>query len=316
MLQDPECPICTASNWEIVGSRTYSISDIPQLDDYQTRRYRVLFEIWFPGKTEITLALKLCSACGFILYTPRPSEQDLQKKYRFLLDSEIDSADESTIKVRAGELFHHLKNYLKQKDFSILDFGGGDGSLMSEFLSYGFDCFVIDYHPKQIDGVKRLGDTLEYLPADRTFDIIICSHVLEHIVDPYNTLGSLRQHLSSEGVLYVEVPMEIWRRAPLRDEPVTHINFFTRDSLNYLLSRAGFQVVRCRLGKYTHSPGYHPTALRAFAKRGSNQILPSLQNASRNSWRLISPDFRMLIRMSILHPDWVWRYILNRLPGR
>jgi hypothetical protein len=51
---------------------------------YVKKRYRVLFEVWFPSRQAVKITSQLCSACGFVLYTPRPEATDLDAKYRFL----------------------------------------------------------------------------------------------------------------------------------------------------------------------------------------------------------------------------------------
>jgi SAM-dependent methyltransferase len=48
-------------------------------------------------------------------------------------------------------------------------------------------------------------DELDVLD-DGAYDAIICSHVLEHVSDPYAVAGKLASKLAPGGVLYVEVP--------------------------------------------------------------------------------------------------------------
>ena len=50
------------------------------------------------------------------------------------------------------------------------------------------------------DGSRRI------LPSDITFDLIICSHVLEHLIDPVDVLAHLCERLSSKGRMIIAVP--------------------------------------------------------------------------------------------------------------
>ncbi len=59
--------------------------------------------------------------------------------------------------------------------------------------------------------------------------------------------------------------MEIWHRPPLRPEPVTHIQFFTPNSLWNLLQLAGLQPVSVRLDHHLHPNGSWAHCLRALA---------------------------------------------------
>lgn len=84
MLFDPNCPVCAAQSWRVLGRKTYRLSDGAALNSYVQKRYQVLFEVWFPGETEVELISCLCEQCGFVLYLPRPDALDLDAKYRFL----------------------------------------------------------------------------------------------------------------------------------------------------------------------------------------------------------------------------------------
>lgn len=119
----------------------------------------------------------------------------------------------------------------------------------------GHNCHLIDYAGKKLPGVHYLGSQLSDIQAGRKFDLIVCSHVLEHLADPYSVVHALRHYLAPRGIFYVEVPLEIWKKAPLPVEPVTHVNYFTVDSLRILLERADYKVLTCEEGLYTGENG-------------------------------------------------------------
>ena len=94
--------------------------------------------------------------------------------------------------------------------------------------------------------------------ADGSFDVVICSHILEHLEDPGDLLDKVRRVLKKGGILVVGVPIGLlpgilWRRhiTPLysprkRREAVLarfgHVSFFTLPELRKLLKVHGFQV--------------------------------------------------------------------------
>lgn len=108
----------------------------------------------------------------------------------------------------------------------------------------------------------------------------------------------LSRHLADEGILYVEVPMEIWGRALLQEVPVTHV--FTRASLRYMLARVGLREVRARLGAYLHPTGRHFLAIRAIAKRGMDVAVTKPPGCDETE-RLLSLGLR----------ETLWRYALT-----
>jgi SAM-dependent methyltransferase len=254
------------------------------LSDYEKLRFRVLFDVWFPGQEEVMMSSLLCRGCGFVCYSPRPEEKDLEAKYRFLNATGTDNGQtsyESSIETdRAQRLFHYLRRFLNGPS-EIMDFGGGDGHLMRGFIEAGHSCYLLDYGRRVVPGVEKLGDTLTDLPVDRKFDLIVCNHVLEHLAEPLGTLLKLREFIRDGGLMFVEVPMEIWRQAPLHNEPVTHVNFFVPGSLRACLQLAGFFVNYCTLSAYLNSDGRILPAVRAVALKAS-QTYSTL--CEKSSW--------------------------------
>src|SRR5690606_8198435 len=122
------------------------------------------------------------------------------------------------------------------------------------FVDHGHPAFLVDYNQSPQPYVSKLADTIEGL-SEQHFDAIICNHVIEHVADPVAILRHLSQHLSDDGFLYVEVPMEIWRKPPLQEEPVTHINFFVAASLRRCMEEARIFPIRICLGSYLHPTG-------------------------------------------------------------
>lgn len=259
------CPICEQNCWHLIGERVHSYKDRERLTKYELARYDVLFKIWMPGQTTARFRSHLCTNCGFVTNFPRPEPADVDAKYRFLEEHIQDYGEKESIAIeesRSELLWRHLKPQLPPHG-EILDFGGGDGRLMKQFAKNGFSCSLVDYNQTPRSFVHRIACTLSEMPPDKKFEAIVCSHVLEHVVDPVGEMRKLSKHLKPDGVFYIEVPLEIWKRAPLHSEPVTHLNFFTRDSLNWAICAAGFQVTSCEYFGSLHPSGNVLPAIRA-----------------------------------------------------
>lgn len=311
MQSNPTCPVCNSMAWKIIGSRTYRPIENGKASPYVRKRLEVLFQVWFPGTSEVTMSSVLCQHCGFVCYTPRPDEEDISRKYAFLADdastqNEI-SQDLASDERRSLDLYKRLSHYMSS-NASVLDFGGGNGRLMPAFLARGHNCNLIDYAGMKLPEVHYLGSQLSNIQAGRKFDLIVCSHVLEHLADPYSVVHALRSYLASGGVFYVEVPLEIWKKAPLPIEPVTHVNYFTVDSLRILLERAGYNVLTCEEGLYMGENGEMGLAVRAHVELAERKVAEICYEGSTTATlRLTQPSpFYQLFR-TLKYPVVTWR---------
>ena len=153
---------------------------------------------------------------------------------------------------RARRVFREIKRRKLGMGKSVLDIGGGDGKLLFPFIDDQWDCYLVDHNPNPRPGITRLGATVVDVPVETTFDVIICSHVIEHLADPVSFLESMKRLMRPDGIAYLEVPLEIWKQIPIAEEPVTHINFFTAASFANLLNEAKFKAIRIKsiVGNY------------------------------------------------------------------
>jgi SAM-dependent methyltransferase len=83
------------------------------------------------------------------------------------------------------------------------------------------------------------------------FDILLCTHVLEHVPDLATALGELRRVLAPGGLLIAGVPNEGCAMGWLRNNALQrhisrttdHVHFFTAERMSLALRRAGFELM-------------------------------------------------------------------------
>lgn len=106
------------------------------------------------------------------------------------------------IKIQINSVCSHL-----QKGSSILEIGCGEGILLNELKREGFNVSGIEPSETatQRARVKGLDIYQGYFPheavADKTYDLIIMSHVLEHLNDPHEVLSNINRTLRKDGML-------------------------------------------------------------------------------------------------------------------
>ncbi len=312
MIQKGLCPVCGSDNWKRVGHQRYTPENILG-SSFLAKRRRVLFEVWLPEAREFLINFELCRKCGFVCYFPRPTAADLDDKYRFLAHAYQDdreqaqarsgtltdmgvkkasSSRKSTLGAkRSRPVFESVEPYLKDHR-DLMDFGGGRGDLLRSFIERGVSCSVVDYVNTVPEDIEWLGSTLQEVPEERVFDIILCSHVMEHLAEPLILAKELRAFLRTDGLIFVEVPLELKGGPPRRKEPVTHINFFCPSSLSTLLKLAGYEILSCERVDSVFENGRTREAVRAVARRGQvpqSLSLPSDAEARALLKKGISP---------------------------
>lgn len=158
-----------------------------------------------------------------------------------------------------------IQNEIDEKDLNILDYGCGFGQNLVALKNLGYtNIFGVDIELSAIKycvergyNVKELNLSNLINPFSIRFDIIILSHVIEHIPksEIIKTLAFIKnEFLAKDGKLLIAVPNAqsntgcYWAY-----EDWTHTTLFTSGSLYYVLKAAGFEKIEfldidCTLG--------------------------------------------------------------------
>src|SRR5687768_3589939 len=86
------CPSCQSNNWCTVKQHVYENETNKKSENNHTNRFenylnirrQILFNVWFPNQKKVVLTSIYCQNCGFMCYSPRPNNDDLQAKYQYL----------------------------------------------------------------------------------------------------------------------------------------------------------------------------------------------------------------------------------------
>jgi SAM-dependent methyltransferase len=104
-------------------------------------------------------------------------------------------------------------NFLKQSDI-ICDIGN-QGKNLSEFS--GFEVQTLDISESSCpDIVADITKTNEHISPE-SFDALICTEVLEHVVDPFSAVRELRRMVRIGGYILVTVPLNTRIHGPIPD---------------------------------------------------------------------------------------------------
>jgi SAM-dependent methyltransferase len=162
-----------------------------------------------------------------------------------------------------------------------LDIGCSTGLILKKF-QHRFGCQPIGIEPDKayrtyaidqgLNVYASLGD-LEKMPEAR-FDLVIMSHVLEHLPNPVGYLSHLRESvLTPEGWLLLEVP-NLYAHDSFE---VAHLFAFTPHSLKEVLRKAGLDVDKFKTHGQPNSlilPLYLTMLCHPIAKNGNFPVEP------------------------------------------
>jgi len=160
-----------------------------------------------------------CSKCGVGLTDPFPTEETV----KWLYEGRESVSNFDPIN---GTFMDSIKDFFARKDLRkvhervgfpkisyVLDFGTGNGRFSVASLRTFPGCIVdaVDfdtYPPPVLKGMKGINylPLTTFLQTSKQYDLILLRHVLEHVHNPLGFLRTMAKHLSSQGILYIEVP--------------------------------------------------------------------------------------------------------------
>lgn len=140
----------------------------------------------------------------------------------------------------------------------ILDIGCGTGLNSVWLAARGHRITGVDISREAIAKYRERGFTGMTMDVeagiefdDGSFDCVLCSEVIEHVVDPEALTGEMRRVLRPEGTLVLSTPNSafwLYRLfalagyTPSELQHRKHIQFFSRRSLTRLVRDAGFEI--------------------------------------------------------------------------
>lgn len=154
-------------------------------------------------------------------------------------------------------------NLIDFKPESILDVGCASGwflfQLSKEFPSAR--CYGIDIYDKGIKYAKKIYPKIEFEVADAhklpyqktTFDLVVCTEVLEHLDDPKLAILEIKRVLKKGGFGIIEldsgnllfsVVWYIWRKLWGRVWNDSHLHSFNIEMLEKMILSCGLDILR------------------------------------------------------------------------
>jgi len=162
-----------------------------------------------------------------------------------------------------------LMQSLKKQFPTILDVGAGTGGNLLALSNYG-DAFGIDISEQAVAFCRERGlKNIIHCPAekmqypDKTFDIITCLDLLEHVINPSDALTEMRRVLKDDGRIIIMVPAlrMLWSQ---HDEALCHLRRYEKESLTYDLVESEFKIEK--MGYFFFASFFIVAPIRLFRR--------------------------------------------------
>jgi len=225
------------------------------------------------------LTIQACSSCGHNFQYPVPSQKILDDIFAGLYSGDMmlineyfpewkkfyAGSDEERAEIHCLKMLRRRISLARQFVGAgrSLDIGCGFGQFLQVGRMAGWDAEGVEPSPPAGDYLKKsLGiKVYEKIPRDLSgYQLITLWDVLEHQPSPRAFLEEIVRTLSPDSVLVITVPNRncfltwmaefIWRISlgkiwgPLgKFYFISHLQYFSRESLRFLLKKAGFQIL-------------------------------------------------------------------------
>lgn len=151
---------------------------------------------------------------------------------------------------RSFSQYTFFKSYLQGNN--LFEIGAGEGIGLKffekkEFMVSGLEPSIENVkiiNKKLKNGKCESGFVEEDMPIKK-FDVIIMSHILEHVKNPERVLSDLKNNLSEKGILFIEVPnCETIKELDNSISTQPHIYHFTKRGLEKLVEKMEYEILR------------------------------------------------------------------------
>jgi len=231
-----------------------SVLEYPNCNVCNSNSFKLLSE---KDRYGLKVSVVICKRCGLIQLSPRMT----QEFYNSFYDNEYRKlySENKIFFEEQKEKGKNIINYIEKnigteiKDMFILEVGSSSGGILSAFKEKNNKVLGIDLGSEHIEfanskGIDSKVGSINDLKLKEKPDIVIYSQVTEHILNPIEEFQNLKKFLKPESLVFIEVPgiknlQYAYHLDFLKYIQNAHIYYFTLNSLNNCMKKAGYKLI-------------------------------------------------------------------------
>jgi 2-polyprenyl-3-methyl-5-hydroxy-6-metoxy-1,4-benzoquinol methylase len=241
-----------------IGKGIYSFEEVPCCI-CSGKNFDILAE---KDRYGLYTSIVICRNCGLIQANPRMRQKSYNQFYNIEYRKLYVGKETPTEYFfrnqyyRGKRIYHYLENNLGTSltNLRILEVGSGAGGILYYFKEMGNEVCGCDLGSEYIEfGKEKYGlnlfiGTIDDIKESQNFNIVIYSHVLEHIPNPISELNKLKSFIDKNSYIYIELPgvkylTNSYNMNFLRQIQNAHVYYFTLTTLENVLGQVGYDLV-------------------------------------------------------------------------
>ena len=212
----------------------------------------------------LPVVVVICKDCGLIQTNPRLTQDSFNEFYGTEHTELVFGKERVIPEWFMDEYFHGQKiyRYIRNsfpkilEEMFVLEIGCGAGGILAYFRDKGCQVFGMDLDADCIDfGRKNYNlnlsvGSLAECKLEKKPDIIIMSHILEHLLKPDFELSVMRSCIDDKGLAYIEVP-GVRNMTYIHNDmnfhrflQIAHTYHFSLTTLSNLMRKSGFEMIK------------------------------------------------------------------------
>lgn len=201
----------------------------------------------------------ICTKCGHLYANPRMNQISYNdfydNHYRSLsVDGHRPNETYFAKRVELGkDIYNYLYKYFnmqKLQNKTILDVGCAAGGKLIPFIKKGWKGIGCELsseyveYGKEVHGLNLFCGSIHDLNSKNKFNIVLISHVLEHILNPKEFLLTINSLMTNDSLMLIEVPGLFQHKGDLLGYiSKAHVSYFTLNTLVALCEMCGFKLI-------------------------------------------------------------------------